>query len=244
MKKILAVIPARGGSKGLPGKNIREFAGHPLIAHTIMMARRTPLIEDVVVSTDDPKIAEVARRYDADVPFLRPSGLASDTAAIWPVIRHALRFQNEERNEDYKYTLLLDPTSPGRLPEDIQKAFEKLEAAPQADGVIGVSEPDFNPIWHAVISEEGWMRRLIPDGKQYRRRQDVPTVYRINASLYLWRSDFVRGNDHDWQEKGDYLMQEIPEKRAIHIDELYEFEKAELMVKQGLIQFPWLESTT
>lgn len=85
------------------------------------------------------------------------------------------------------------------------------------------------------------MHRLIPSGKQYRRRQDVPTVYRINASLYLWRSNFVRANDHDWQEKGNYLMQEIPEKRAIHIDELYEFEKAELMVKQGLIQFPWLE---
>ena len=225
----------------MPGKNIREFAGQPLIAHTIMMARRTPIIDHVMVSTDDPAIAAIAKKYDAEVPFIRPSDLATDTAAIWPTIRHALQFQNMERNEDYNYTLLLDPTSPGRLPEDIQAAYEKLEMESKADGVIGVSQPDFNPIWHAVVSEKGWMKRLISDGKKYRRRQDVPMVYRINASLYLWRSDFVRKNDQDWQENGNYLLQEIPEKRAIHIDELYEFEKAELLVKHGLIQFPWLE---
>lgn len=239
-EKLLAVIPARGGSKGLPGKNIRPFAGHPLIAHSILMARMTSEIDRIVVTTDDPKIAKVAADYDIEIPFMRPKELAGDDTPMWLVVKHALREIESIEKQNYDYVLLLDPTSPGRTPEDIQGALQKLKENKKADGIIGVSKPDFSPIWHSVVEKEGWMADLIHAGEKYSRRQDVPTVYRINASLYIWRADFVKKCREQWRQEGQHLLFEIPETRAIHIDELYEFEKAELCVKNNLISFPWL----
>lgn len=238
---VLALIPARGGSKGLPGKNIRSFSGHPLIAHSIFMARMCPLISRIVVSTEDSKIAEIARDYGAEVPFKRPKELAQDDTPMWPVVRHALQAIEAAHNERYDYLLLLDPTSPGRTPEDVEKALKSLEENKKADGVLGVSQPSFNPIWHCVVEKEGWMTRLIPEGGQYHRRQDVPTVYRMNASLYIWRRDFIHACEkNEWSKEGNFLLHEIPESRAIHIDDLHEFEVAELLIKKNLISLPWI----
>lgn len=239
-KKILAVIPARGGSKGLPGKNIRPFIGLPLIAHSILMAKMTSEIDRVVVSTDDSTISEVAKKFGADVPFLRPKELAQDNTPMWPVLRHALQAVEEIYSEGYKYLLLLDPTSPGRIPSDITAALQKLESNEEATGIIGVSQPEFNPVWHCVVEEEGWMKDLIQEGASYSRRQDVPPVFRINASLYIWRADFVKKELNDWRKNGSNLLFEISESRAIHIDDLHEFEHAELMMKNKLISFPWI----
>src|SRR3989338_3574969 len=119
--KVLAVIPARGGSKGLPGKNIRIFAGLPLIAHSIKMAAMCPEIDRAIVSTDDEAIASVAKEQDGDVPFLRPTELAQDDTPMWPVMIHALQIMEEKEAENYDYFILLDPTSPCRYPEDISK---------------------------------------------------------------------------------------------------------------------------
>ncbi|MDP2600230.1 MAG: acylneuraminate cytidylyltransferase family protein [Deltaproteobacteria bacterium] len=237
---MLALIPARGGSKGLPGKNIRPLADYPLIAHSIFMAKMCSKIHRIVVSTDDPKIAEIAKDYGAEVPFLRPKELARDDTPMWPVIRHALKSVETLEKEKYKYLLLLDPTSPGRTPDDVEKAVERLENNPDADGIIGVSRPHFNPIWHCVVEKDGWMKPLIEEGTKYHRRQDVPAVYRINASLYIWRCDFIYRSENDWMKEGRYLMHEIPEARAIHIDELSEFEMAELLIKKNLIMLPWI----
>lgn len=239
-EKMLALIPARGGSKGLPGKNIRPLAGLPLIAHSILAAKASPYIDRILVSTDDAKIADIAKTFGAEVPFLRPKVLSADDTPMWPVLRHALEYLKNE-GEHYESLLLLDPTSPGRLPEDIQKASDKLRQNPAADGVIGVSRPEFNPIWHCVVEKEGWMAPLISGGGAYGRRQDVPAVYRINASLYIWRTSFVESCRANWLEEGKYLMFEIPEKRAIHIDDIDEFERAELFLKNKIISFPWLE---
>lgn len=239
-KRLLALIPARGGSKGLPGKNIRPFSGHPLIAHSIFMAKMCPAIARIVVSTDDPKIAEIARDYGAEVPFRRPKELARDETPMWPVVRHALQTLETAHAEKYDYLLLLDPTSPGRTPEDVEQALERLYKEEQADGIVGVSKPSFNPIWHCVIEEQGWMQRLIEAGSRYHRRQDLPAVYRINASLYIWRRDFIYRCEHDWSTEGRFLLHEIPESRAIHIDDLHEFEVAELLVKKNLISLPWI----
>jgi len=239
-EKILAVIPARGGSKGLPGKNIRLLAGLPLIAHSIRLANLCPAITRTVISTDSEEIAKKAREAGGETPFMRPAELALDNTPMWPVLRHALNFVESEEYLTYDYLLLLDPTSPGRLPADIDSAYHKLRDNLEADGIIGVSQPDFNPIWHCVVSHDGWMANLIEAGDKYSRRQDVPPVYRINASLYMWRAGFVRKEQENWR-RGRLLMHEIPESRAIHIDELAEFERANLLISQGLVRLPWID---
>jgi N-acylneuraminate cytidylyltransferase len=240
-QRLLAIIPARGGSKGLPGKNIRLFAGLPLIAHSILLAKMCPEISRLVVSTDSPEIAEVGRRYGADVPFLRPVELASDETPMWPVLRYALQAIEQEEGDRYDYLLLLDPTSPAREAGDISAALGRLLNCPAADGVVGVSRPDFNPIWHCVLEHEGWMVDLIDEGSRFERRQDVKVVYRINGVLYIWRADFVRKEKNSWRRCGKHLIYEIPEMRAMSIDSLDEFKRAEALVQSGLIRFPWLD---
>ncbi|MBI3456370.1 MAG: acylneuraminate cytidylyltransferase family protein [Candidatus Rokubacteria bacterium] len=238
--RLLAVIPARGGSKGLPGKNIRPFAGLPLIAHSMLFAKLCPEITRCVVSTDSPQIAEVARRFGADVPFLRPVELARDESSVWPALRHALAQVEAEEGAAYDALLLLDPTSPAREPADVAGALRRLQAEPEAQGVIGISEPDFTPLSHYVIERDGWMAPLIEGGDRYERRQEEPTVYRINGSIYIWRAAFVRRHEGSWRAERRYLLYEIPESRAMSIDTAEQFERAEWLVTSGRIRFPWL----
>ena len=236
------MIPARGGSKGLPGKNIRPFAGLPLIAHTILFAKMCPEIDRCIVSTDSPEIAQVAQQFGAEVPFIRPSELAQDGTPMWPVIRHALNAMEQHVDEKYESLLLLDPTSPARIPVDVTEAFASLHEHPDAAGVIGVSKPDFNPIWTCVVVNDGWMTGLLDGDKEYGSRQEVPPVYRINGSLYIWRAKFVREHPDSWKSAGNYLVHEIPESRAMSIDDADQFQRAELLIDNGLINFPWLET--
>lgn len=236
---MLAIVPARGGSKGLPGKNIRPLAGIPLIGHSILMAQSCSAIDRLVVTTDAADIAAVAREFGADV-IERPASLAEDQTPMWPVVRHALEQAEARDNRKYEFVLLLDPTSPGRLPSDVEASLARLQSTPDADGVIGVSQPTFNPIWHCVVARDGWMANLVDAGATYGRRQDVPPVYRINASIYLWRAEFVRREATDWRTPGRHLMHEIPEVRAIHIDEASDFAHAEFLIHEGLVTLPWL----
>ncbi len=239
-EKILSVIPARGGSKGLPGKNIRPLAGLPLLAHSIRLAGLCPEITRTIISTDSGEIAAVAKKYGADIPFMRPGELALDETPMWPVLRHALNTVEQMEKCSYDFLILLDPTSPGRLPEDVTDALVKLRAIPDAAGIIAVSQPEFNPIWHCVVEQDGWMADLIPGAEQFSRRQDLSAVYRINGSLYIWRADFIRREINGWRH-AHHLIYEMPESRAIHIDDVSEFEKADFLIRQGWIQFPWLE---
>jgi CMP-N,N'-diacetyllegionaminic acid synthase len=240
-ERVLAVVPARGGSKGLPGKNVRPLMGVPLIAHTILMARSCRCIDRLVVSTDSDEIATVARAFGADVPFMRPVQLAQDDTPIWPVLQHALNVIEEAGPRRYDYLLLLDPTSPGRLPEDIEGALAKLRAVPGADGIVGVSRPAFNPIWTCVVERDGWMADLIDAGATYTRRQDVPAAFRINAMLYLWRTAFVRGAATSWRVGARNLLYETPELRSLHIDSPEDFAHAELLLHSGAVRLPWLD---
>lgn len=238
--KILAIIPARGGSKGLPGKNIRPLAGLPLIAHSIAFARLCPEITRTIVSTDSDEIAAIARKYGADIPFRRPAELAQDVTAMWPVLRHALQAVEVMEKCEYNFVILLDPTSPGRLPLDVTDALTKLRSTPEAAGIIAVSQPDFNPIWHCVVERDGWMTDLFQEAEKINRRQDAPIVYRINGSLYIWHTDFVRREEKGWRH-APHVLYEMPEARAIHIDDMNEFDKTDLLIRQGWINFPWLE---
>lgn len=239
LPSVLAVIPARGGSKGLPGKNIRPLAGLPLIAHSILLANSCPEISRVIVSTDSNEIASVASQYNADVPFLRPAELAADDTPMWPVIRHALLTIEEQEKRQYDFLILLDPTSPGRLSMDVSAALEKLSNSSAAVGIIGVSQPEFNPIWHCVVEEDGLMKDLFDVAGKYTRRQDLPVVYRINACLYIWRADFIRRETMNWRASA-HVIHEIPDFRAIHIDDINEFDRANLLIKNGVIQLPWI----
>lgn len=236
---LLAVIPARGGSQGLPGKNLRPLAGLPLIAHSISLAKLCPEIDRVIVSTDDQKIAEVSKRHGADVPFLRPAALAASDTPMWPVLRHALD-ACETGGARYEFLLLLDPTSPTRLPADVAGAFARLRASPEAVGIVAASEPEFSPLWHSVTEKDGWMSDFIDGAARYARRQDVPRILRINGLVYIWRTDFMRTHD-GWRNQGPHLLHETPDLRASSIDTLEQFQKTEALLRSGLIKLPWLK---
>lgn len=242
--RVLAVIPARGGSKGLPGKNIRPLAGLPLIAHSIEAARMIPSVARCVVSTDSEEIAEVARAHGGDVPFLRPAELAADDTPMAPVLRHALETVEAQEGSRYDMLLLIDPTSPARDPEQIEAAIAQLAAADDLDGVISVSQPTFNPTWVGVkpsADGSGALERYYPVGTGITRRQDAERYLRINGNFYVWRRDFVVRLEDSWFDEGRHGMVEIPERQAFAIDYEYEFELLEALVAQGFIRLPWLE---
>lgn len=251
MSRILAVVPARGGSKGLPGKNIRELAGLPLIVHSLRAAALSPAVTRCVVTTDSEEIAEVVRTHGGDVPFLRPARLAQDDTPMGPVVRHALESVEREEGRPYDAVLLLDPTSPARVPSQFDKAARRLADDPSLDGVITVSEPTFNPVWVGVRpagqvreTEEsgqlGELTRFFDAGTGVTRRQDVPRFLRINGNFYLWRADFVRRLEGSWFDEGRHAGLEIPEAQAFSIDDEYEFRLIEALIGAGLIELPWL----
>ncbi|EWT07557.1 acylneuraminate cytidylyltransferase [Intrasporangium chromatireducens Q5-1] len=245
MSRILAVVPARGGSKGLPGKNIRELAGLPLIVHSLRAAALSPAVTRCVVTTDSEEIAEVARDHGGDVPFLRPARLAQDDTPMGPVVRHALESVEREEGRPYDAVLLLDPTSPARVPRQFDEAARQLAENPSLDGVISVSEPTFNPVWVGVrpageSGQLGELTRFFDAGTGVTRRQDVPRFLRINGNFYLWRADFVRRLEGSWFDEGRHAGLEIPEAQAFSIDDEYEFRLIEALVDAGLIELPWL----
>ena len=181
-KKVLALIPARGGSKGIKNKNIYPLCGKPLIAYSIESAKNSKYIDDVVVSTDSIKIAEVAKEFGASVPFLRPAELASDTAKSIDAIIHAIQWL-EEHGEKFDIFVLLQPTSPLRTSEDIDGALEKFIANGEKS-LVAVSLVSDNPILMRTINQDGTMERLL-DLQSTVRRQDMKKYYRVNGSIYI-----------------------------------------------------------
>ncbi len=218
----IATICARGGSKGLPGKNLRPFLGQPLIAHTVAQARACRGIAGVYVSTDDDAIAQAAREAGALVPFPRPAALASDEAPKLPVIEHLVR-ELERSGVAVKRVVDLQPTSPLRDGRDIEAA---LAVAPQEDLVVSVCPAAGNPYFNLV--EAGVDGRLqLCKGFGGARRQDMPAVYALNGSIYVWqRAALARAADGGLWSVGvkPFLM---PRWKSVDIDDLEDFEYAE-----------------
>ncbi|MGE4242764.1 acylneuraminate cytidylyltransferase family protein [Ramlibacter sp.] len=218
----IATVCARGGSKGLPGKNIRPFAGKPLIVHTIEQALAAPSIRGVYVSTDDDEIAAVARAAGAQVPFTRPAELASDTAGKLPVIEHLVRFLELQGNA-IACIVDLQPTSPLRTPADIEAA---LRERPDAELVTSVAEAGDNPYFNMVErGADGLVRLCLGDGSL--RRQDAPPVYALNGSIYVWqRAALARAAKQGlWSVRvAPFVM---PRWKSADIDLLEDFEYAE-----------------
>ncbi|MEH6456399.1 MAG: acylneuraminate cytidylyltransferase family protein [Cocleimonas sp.] len=181
--KILAIIPARGGSKRLPGKNIKVLNGKPLIQWTIEAALNVDLISKVMVSTDSQDIANIALQLGAEVPFLRPDDLATDTSSSSCVILHALQYY-QSQDEVFDYVLLLQPTSPVRDAKHNEQAI-KLLISKEADAIVSVCECEHSPLWTNTLSESMSMEQFIGDEIKNTRSQDLPLSYRLNGAIYL-----------------------------------------------------------
>ncbi|MGI6555687.1 MAG: cytidylyltransferase domain-containing protein [Bacillota bacterium] len=179
-KTVLAIIPARGGSKGVPLKNIRDVGGKPLIAWTIMEGKKSKYIDRLILSSEDERIINVAKKLGCEVPFTRPSSLAQDETPSIDVIVHAVQTIPEK----YDYIVLLQPTSPLRKVTDIDNCIEQC-LQKNAKACVSVTEPEKSPFWMYKINENGYMIPLVNLNKRTTRRQDLPTVYALNGAVYV-----------------------------------------------------------
>ena len=222
--KLLAVIPARAGSKRLPGKNIRPLGGLPLIAWTIRTAVAASVFSDVLVSTDDPGMAEIATRYGASAPWLRPGELATDTATSMDVVLHALlKYESGVRVIDS--VMLLQPTSPFRSVGTIRRAVE-LHMQAGNPPVVSVCPAKSHPAWCFLVDSEGCMRGYAGDGALPARSQDLPPAYQLNGSIYLATADDLRREGSFFCSRTRALVVTQPEE-SIDIDDARDWQLAE-----------------
>jgi CMP-N-acetylneuraminic acid synthetase len=229
-----AFIFARGGSKGVPRKNVRELAGKPLIAHAIEVALAAPSLGDVIVSTDDEEIAEVARAFGARVPFLRPAELASDTASEWDAWRHALEWA-EAADGPIDAMVSLPTTSPFRAVDDVEACIASLALADEIDAVISVTESERNPYFNMVVLDpDGSARLVIPPSRETGRRQDAPPVFDITTVVYAVRPRHVRCASGLFDGRVHAIK--VPRERSLDIDTPYDFRIAELLASDPDLQ--------
>lgn len=225
------MIPARGGSKGIPRKNLRPLAGKPLIAYSIEVALGCRLLDRVIVSTDDKEIAAVARRFGAEVPFWRPETLARDDTPTLPVLQHAV-LEIEASGGTVDWVMLLQPTFPFRRVYDLEAACSLMS---EADSVVSVSEipHHYHPLW-AWKLDEGRLTPFLKGAERYYRRQDLPTLYCRNGAIYLVsRRTLLEDNSLFGKVCRPLVM---PRFRAVNLDEEWDFLFAEFLLRQGLVE--------
>lgn len=223
--KTIATICARGGSQGLPGKNIKPLLGKPLIAYTIEQALACPSIDAIFCSTDDEDIGKIAEQYGAIVPFIRPPELATSTAAKIPVIRHLVGWIDHHYEQPTKI-VDLDPTSPLRTVEDIEACIQLLDQ--DCDVVITAYESEKNPYFNMVEYVNNTDVKLVKGDSNVFSRQAAPRVYSMNGSVYVWH--------HHTLEKGLWngraRLYVMPRERSIDIDTYLDFKIVELIMKE------------
>lgn len=221
-QKILGIIPARGGSKTIPRKNVKVLAGKPLIAWTIEAAQKSQYIDRLILSSEDAEIIEVAREWGCEVPFLRPAELAQDdTPGIEPVI-HAI----ETIGEKYDYVVLLQPTSPLRNVNDIDYCISYC-IEENAQVCISVCEADKNPFWMHTLDKSQRLCPLMPAGLSIERRQDLPAVYVENGAIYVAKTSYLlKAKNFITEETLAYIM---PAERSWDIDTEMDFRFCELI---------------
>lgn len=226
--KVLAVIPARGGSKGLPGKNIKPLNDKPLIAWSIESANASKLINKTIVSTDDSKIIDVAKKFGANIPFVRPEELSSDTATTKDVLIHALNELNN-LDETYDYLVLLQPTTPFRKAGDIDKMIQIAQQS-NSDMVVSVKETSSNPYYVLFEEDEnGFLQKSKPSS--FTRRQDCPTVYEYNGSIYVIKVSALMAKDSlSFDKTIKYLMDEF---HSVDIDSQFDLDFAEFLLSKN-----------
>ena len=243
--RILGVIPARGGSKGVPAKNLRTVGGAPLVVHSIRTAAAvSDLVFRTVVSTDDLETARVAREAGGDVPFMRPASLAGDRAPMAPAVRHAVEFVEADEGRKVEWVLLLQPTNPIRLPQDVAAVARlaregagnparegERDPARACDSVVSVVRVQAT---HPVLMkriEDGWLRPWgAPEPEGGRRQDYAPPAYMRNGALYLTRRDVVMGGSMLGERVRPY---EMPEERSVGIDSELDLRLVDLLMREA-----------
>lgn len=225
-KKILGLIPARGGSKGVPRKNIRILGQKPLIAWTIEAAINSKLLDRIILSSEDNEIIEVARAYGCEAPFVRPAELAADNSTALETVLHAL----QSLAEDYEYLVLLQPTSPLRTSEDIDGCIRMCHSH-NAPSCAAVCQPRQSPYWMFSRNQEGYLVPLLRAAQNISRRQDLPTAYVVNGAVYVAKTSWLRNTMSFVTE--ETLAYEMPEERSIDLDTELDFKLAEIIAGFG-----------
>ncbi len=231
-QKILAVITARGGSKGIPGKNIKSLGGKPLIAYTIEVAKRSKLITHLIVSTDDEQIAAVCREYGAEVPFIRPKELAQDNTPHLPVMQHATDFMEKKLGITFDIVVILQPTSPFRTVEDLDDTIQKLIDA-GAESAVSVCEIEGRHHPMKVKKLEG--DRILPYtiDENVTRRQDLPVAYKRSGAVYAFKRDVLMKENRTFFD-GHVVGYIVPALRSIDIDTPLDWIEAEYLLSEFL----------
>lgn len=221
---ILAIIPARSGSKGIVDKNIQLLRGHPLIEYSIEAARRAASIDRVIVSTDSAKIATMAASLGAEAPFLRPPELAQDdTPGIDPIL-HAVEWLRDQERYQPDLVCCLQPTSPLRTAADIDAALA-VAAAKRADAVVSVTAALQHPRWMKCVDADGRVSDFLPGATPVARRQDLPPVFALNGAIYLGRTDVLLSR-RTWYTERTYAYI-MPAERSLDIDTAWDLALAE-----------------
>ena len=226
---IVGFIFARGGSQGVPGKNIRYLAGKPLIAYAIETAFQSKFIDRVVVSTDDEKIARVAQDSGAEVPFIRPKELAQNNSPEWLAWQHAIRtLKEQDKNRDLDVFVSIPPTAPLRTVKDIDNAIQTFLTS-DADIVITVKKASCHPSFNMVtLDEQKCVRLVLPLDKHITRRQDTPPVYDVTTVAYVANPKFIMESKSFFEGRVKAVV--IPEERALDIDTELDFQFAEYLM--------------
>lgn len=231
-RRVLAVVPARAGSKGLPGKNIRELCGKPLIAWTIEKARKSKYLDTILVTTDSPEIAQIAKNYGADVPFLRPPELASDRAPTYDVVKHALTYYRKVERREFDYTVLLEPTSPLREDDDIDRMLEALDSRHgEFDSIVSVGQVSEHPsIMKRLAGErmEPYCQELV----QTTRRQDNVPAYFPYGVAYIAKTTSLLDEKTFYTRKCMWFS--IKRYQNYEIDDIYD-----LLCVENVMRHEW-----
>jgi N,N'-diacetyl-8-epilegionaminate cytidylyltransferase len=225
--KTIGFVFARGGSKGLPGKNLKLLCGKPLIAHAIEIGLQVKNMDRVIVSTDDERIAEVAKKHGAHVPFLRPAHLATDDSSEWLSWQHAVDFMQKELKFD---TFVSIPaTAPLRTVQDVELCIDALDL--DSDLAVTVKHAASNPYFSMLVKEpSGYCRIAIPSANVITRRQDAPEVFEITPIAYVTRPDFIKSRTSIFDGKMKPVL--IPSEYTIDIDTALDFEYAEFLMSR------------
>lgn len=222
-KTFLAIIPARGGSKRLPRKNLLNLCGKPLVAWSIEAGLKSKYIDKVVVTSDDNEILEISKKIGAET-IKRPDELASDTTKSVDVVKHVV----ENINGKYDYLVLLQPTSPLRNEKHIDEAIELLESK-NADAIISVCEMDHSPLWSNTLPEDGSMKGFLKDDVLNKRSQDLEKYYRINGAIYICKIDKLF-EENSFFIKDNIFAYVMDRKSSVDIDEEIDFKFAEFLL--------------
>lgn len=227
--KFVVIIPARGGSKGIPNKNLKELLGKPLIAYSIECAINSKYVDKVIVSTDSSEIAEVSKKYGAEVPFLRPSELATDSSPVIDTFIYTIERLEKEEGITIDQFIVLQPTSPLRTTRDLDEAIE-LFVNKKADSVVSYTSEEHPIYWHKYLKEDGRLEDFMPSSIS--RRQDYRKTYYPNGAIYVFKKALILQRNYYSENTYAYIM---PRNRSVDIDYQEDFDYIEYLLSNKKI---------